>query len=348
MQSTQVKSRVTRRSLSSSAQPRRRNRAATAFVILVVVAVMTASGGLVWANRHGDGAGPVDASTAPEGVSGDALTVPRPGEVGFQGDRASLTVIDSTASAPEGTTWSNGTLRVDDANVTLDGVWIKGSVDYYGEGTLRIRDSLIEANGSSWAIIWGRSADGTLDISDSTVTWPSDVPAPGPTWGTGAINGESRMTLVRNDISGTVDGVQQSGGNSLFQQNVIHDLRMFGIYPSNSHNDGIQLYGGPNVSVLYNHIELSGYDGTHQNAAVFLSDDGEGFRTPQIVGNYLSGGGFTLRLEEGITDAVVTDNEFGPVAGGFGYVALGPGATLADWSRNATLDGEPVTEPPPG
>lgn len=290
---------------------------------------------------------PDDGEALPE-AGGEQLPVPQPGEVGFTGDRSSLTVIDSASNAPDGTTWSNGTLRVDDANVTLNRVWVKGSVDYYGAGTLTIRDSLIEANGSSWAVVWGRSAAGTLNISDSTVRWPAAVPAPGPTWGTGAVNGESSMFLLRNDISGTVDGIQQSSGNSVFQQNYIHDLRMFGTYPNNSHNDGLQLYGGPNVAVLYNYIELNGYDGDHQNAAVFLSDDGPGFTAPQIIGNYLSGGGFTLRLEQGVADAVVTDNRFGPVAGGFGSVALAVGATLVQWSDNTTVDGEPVAEPLPG
>lgn len=271
--------------------------------------------------------------------------VPQPGDVGFTGDRSALTVIDSPASAPAGTVWSDNTLRVDSADVTMDRVWVKGSVDYYGEGTLTIRDSVVEANGSSWAVVWGRSVAGTLDISDSTLTWPADVPAPGPTWGTGAVNGESRMILVRNDISGSVDGVQQSTGNSLFQQNYIHDLRIYGSYPDNSHNDGLQLYGGPHIVVLANHIELKGYDGEHQNAAVFLSDDGPGFQAPQIIGNYLSGGGFALRLERGSTDALVMRNRFGPIAGGFGYIALGPGATLARWSDNTTVDGEVLPEP---
>ncbi len=290
---------------------------------------------------------PAEVRPTPEAVA-QQFSVPQRGEVGFTGDRSALAVIDSPASAPAGTTWSDGTLRVDAANVTLSRVWVKGGVDYYGEGTLAIRNSIVEANGSSWAVVWGRSAAGTLDISDSTVVWPADVPAPGPTWGTGAINGDSRMILVRNDISGTVDGVQQSTGNSLFQQNYIHDLRLLGTYPDNSHNDGLQLYGGPNVEVLYNHIELNGYDGEHQNAAVFLSDDGPGFQAPQIVGNYLSGGGFTLRLEQGITDAVVTDNTFGPVAGGFGYVALQPGSTLAQWSGNTAVNGNLVPEPRAG
>lgn len=289
-------------------------------------------------------------SSAPTARSqgADALSVPQPGEVGFTGDRSALRVIDGAASAPAGTTWVNGTLRVDAATVTLDGVWVKGSVDYYGAGTLTIRNSVVAANGSSWAVVFGRLAAGTLDISDSTLTWPADVPAPGPTWGTGAVNGESRMILVRNDISGTVDGVQQSGGNSLFQQNYIHDLRMFGAYPNNSHNDGLQFYGGPNIAVLANHIELNGYDGTHQNAAVFFSDDGTGFQAPRVVGNYLSGGGFTLRMEEGTTDAVVTDNTFGPVAGGFGHVALQVGATLARWTDNVGTDGVAIAQPPAG
>lgn len=272
-------------------------------------------------------------------------TLPEPGQVGFLGNSSSLQVINSSATAPPGSTWSNNTLRVDAANLTLDSVFVKGGIDYYGTGTLTIRNSIVEANGSSWSIVLGRTSSARVDIRDSTLRWPAGVPAPGPTWGNGAVHGDADQTLIRNDISGTPDGAQQSGGNSTYEQNYIHDLRMFGTYPNNTHNDGLQLYGGPNYRVAYNYIELNGYDGTHQNSAVFFSDDGNGSPSPQIIGNYLSGGGFQLRLEDGTTNAVVTDNIFGPLAGGFGHATIQPGASAAVWEDNVDTFGKIVPKP---
>lgn len=273
---------------------------------------------------------------------------PQPHEVGFLGEQGSLTVIDGPDNAPSGTAWDAGTLRIEDPNgLSLDHVWVKGSVDYYGSGTLRITNSIIEANGSADAVIWGRMPEALLEVSDSTIVWPSSVPPPDARWGSGAIQGDSAMTLVRNDISGTPDGIQQGRGDVWFEQNYIHDLAMLGVYPNHTHNDGIQLYGGPGVHVLYNYIELNGYNGTHQNAALFLSDDGNGFSNPQIIGNYLSGGGYQLRLEAGVQNATVTGNAFGPLAGGFGEATIEPGVTIRIWADNTQISGSPLPQPNP-
>lgn len=309
---------------------------AALLLVLGVVGAQVGNAG----TAAGDGA---DAEAA--GVLGPNR-LPQPGEVGFLGNQSSLRVIDSTATAPPGTTWSNNTLRVDGANVTLEQVWVKGSIDYYGSGTLQVRDSIVQANGSSWSIIMGRTPGARVDVRDSDLLWPSNVPAPGPTWGNGAVHGDASHTLIRNDISGTPDGVQQSGGDSTYAQNWIHDLRMYGSYPNNSHNDGMQFYEGANFRVVYNYIELNGYDGTHQNAAVFFSDDGGGTPSPRITGNYLSGGGYQLRLEDGTTQAIVTDNVFGPIDGGFGHASIQPGATVKVWDDNVDTNGNPVPQPP--
>lgn len=271
---------------------------------------------------------------------------PQPGTVGYLGSMSSLRVIDSADDIPAGTTWISGAqLRVDTANLTLDHVYVKGTIDYYGGGTLTIRNSVVEAGRVGTAVVLGRSSSAKLVITDSTLTWPASVPAPFTGWGNGAVHGDADMTLRRNDISGTPDGVQQSGGDSLFQRNYIHDLRMTGTYPNNTHNDGLQLYGGPNYRVIANYIELNGYDGTHQNAAIFFSDDGASSPSPVVNGNYISGGGFQLRFEGTTSNASVSDNTFGPIAGGFGHASASGGATIATWERNVDYVGQPVGKP---
>jgi hypothetical protein len=66
---------------------------------------------------------------------------------------------------------------------------------------------------------------------------------------------------------------------------------------------------------------------------------------PQIIGNYLRGGGFTLRLEEPMRGAVVTGNRFGPTTGGWGEATREQDVTIAKWSDNLNSKGQPVSPP---
>ncbi|MGY1796323.1 DUF4082 domain-containing protein [Geodermatophilus sp. SYSU D00525] len=277
---------------------------------------------------------PAPAPTGP-GASGRAA----PGEVGFRGDRGDLTVVDGPDSAPPGTSWQDGTLVVLGDEVTLDHVWVRGSVVLPGPGVLTITDSVVEANGAAWSVVLAEDAAGELRISDSTIVWPEDVPSPAGDWGNGAVHGNAQMVLLRNDISGTPDGIQQGTGSSRFEENVVHDLRSL----PGSHNDGIQLYGGDDVVVRGNHIVLDG-PAENQNAAVFLSDDGGGFTAPVVADNYLVGGGFVLRLEAGCVGADVTGNDFGPLDG-YGEVDVAPGASVDAWEDNVTADGSVLPRP---
>ena len=93
-----------------------------------------------------------------------------------------------------------------------------------------------------------------------------------------------------------------------------------------------------------NHIELNGYRGT-ENAAVFLSDDGNGFTAPQVTDNYLSGGGFQLRFEAGVANAIAIGNDFGPLAGGWGEVLVSPGATVTRFEDNRSSTGALLPTP---
>ncbi|RZS40904.1 hypothetical protein EV193_103219 [Herbihabitans rhizosphaerae] len=275
--------------------------------------------------------------------------VPAPGQVGFRGDPATLKVVDGPGNAPAGTTWSAGVLRVSGKDVVLDKVFVKGGVEYNGTGTLAIRGSIVEGNRNSWAAVLGNS--GHLDIRDTTVRWKAGDGGPNNKWGNGAIHGDSTMTVIRCDISGTPDGVQNGRGNSTFEQNHIHDLARFGSYPNNTHNDGIQNYGGANLVIKYNRIDIEGpdgvaYDGTHQNAALFfMPSGGNPSANLQVVGNFLAGGGYILRLGAPMSGAVVADNRFGPTTGGWGEVTKDGGASLKQWANNLDNEGQPVRQP---
>jgi hypothetical protein len=271
-------------------------------------------------------------------------TVPVAGQVGVRTPVADLRAINSQAGLPAGATWSGGQVIVRGANVTFERVYVKGSIEYLGTGTLTIRDSIIEGNANGWAVVLGRS--GHLTIEDSTLRW---VGPPRQTWGNGAVHGDSTMTLRRNDISGTPDGIQVGPGRSLIEQNYIHDLAMLGVYPNNTHNDGIQSYGGPDLFIRYNRIDISkdgkAYDGTHQNAAIFVQPGGTPCTNLQLIGNYLSGGGFILRLESPTRDATVVGNNFGPTTGGWGTHLVERGTTFTQWADNRDSAGRTIAQP---
>ncbi|WP_169514606.1 right-handed parallel beta-helix repeat-containing protein [Actinokineospora enzanensis] len=289
---------------------------------------------------------PAPPTVAPPGGPVPGNTAPQAGQVGYRGDRAKLKVVDGPGSAPPGTTWNSGALRFS-GNVTLDGVYVKGGIEYSGKGTLTIRNSVIEGNHNSWSPILGNS--GHVDVRDSTITYKDDQ-LPGDKWGNGAIHGDATVTVIRCDISGTPDGIQNGPGNSTIEQNYIHDLRRFGTYPENTHNDGIQSYGGPNTVIRYNRIDISAdgkaYDGTHQNAAVFImTSDGEATSGLQVIGNYLAGGGYIMRIGATTRGAVITDNHFGTTAGGFGEFTVDQGATIAQWANNTSLANKQLNQP---
>ena len=306
----------------------RRARAASVLAGLALVA----AGAVALNQLHGASAlpGPGAAGSLPAGV------VPAPGQVGFRGDEVTLRVIDGAGSAPTGTRWmAPGFLQVDADDLDLEGVLVRGGIDFYGSGTLTLTNSVVEG-GSAWMVVNGRDPGARLVLRDSTLRWRAGAPAP-VGWGNGAVHGAAAMTVIRCDISGTPDGIQNAAGGSVFEQNHIHDLAALGTYPDNTHNDGIQLYGGDKLLLAHNRIDLGPFDPEHHNAAIFLQPGLAGAAAPRIVGNYLRGGGYALRLEAGTHDAVVTSNVFGAAEGAYGYVLAPSAGTVATWRDNTIL-----------
>jgi hypothetical protein len=323
----------------------------TARILLAVMVTAVCAGllvaGWLYARTHSLPGEPVTGTAEPPPGAQATLApgrVPAPGQVGFRGDPATLKVVDGPSSAPPGTVWNTGALRFGGGDVTLDGVFVKGGVEYSGLGTLSIRNSVIEGNRNVYAPVMGVS--GHVDVRDTTIRWQAGDPGPDG-WGNGGVHGDARITVIRCDISGTPDGIQTGANGSRIEQNYIHDLAMFGTYPDNSHNDGIQSYGGRNVVIANNRIDIrdkqgKAYDGTHQNAALFfMPSEGWPLVDVQIVGNYLAGGGYTLRLGSPTTGAVVTGNSFGPITGGWSELLI-EGAQLARWADNTATDGRPL------
>jgi len=266
-----------------------------------------------------------------------------PGGVGFRGAESSLVVIDGPDSAPPGTQWNSqyNYLDVRSPQLTLDGVYVKGGIDFYGAGTLTIRNSIVEGGYGSWMIIMLRAGAGPIDLSDSTLRWRSgSTPAAGSGAGAIQVSGDhNNSSVVRNDISGNPDGIQVAGNGWLIQQNWIHGLAMIGSYPNNTHNDGVQVYSGSGHRIVSNRFE-TGATAPYSNSPIFLQ--GSGIGAVLIQGNYLDGGGYSLYPQNGTI--TVVDNVFGPNHL-YGPIRVEAGVAVAAWSGNQASDGSVITQP---
>lgn len=279
--------------------------------------VSGASGGKVV--RFGTGATPTPTSTpAPTATPAPgqipANTLPAGNDVGFLGDAAGLVLADAT-HVPSGLSYNSG-----GGYFELSGVSSKTFQNYRFTRPVKLSDTLPSNAGITITFknnifdipgnqpYGGLTYQGTLGTNQIIVqdnTFRASSPLAG-LYGNGQIQLDSRCTIQRNNVSGRGDGIQNGNGQCLIEQNYIHSPGNYGTYPNNTHNDGIQFYGGSGIQVRYNRIDI-GWDGEHQNGALFFQGS---FTGPVIDRNFISGGGFSLRLESGVSGAVVTNNTF--------------------------------------
>jgi len=273
-------------------------------------------------------------------------TVPQPGQVGYLGKMNALTIIDGSGPTPTGTVWENGYLRVNGDDVELSGYFVKGGIDCYGANPT-IRNCVVEGNQYSFSAILVRN--GNALIIDTTVIYKTGDPPPTPNWGNSAIGSDqgTGITITRCDISGYPDGIG-TFDSTVIEQNYIHGPVLLGVPPNETHNDGVQYYGGTGLSIRYNRIDISSdglpCDGIHQNAAIFIQPAGATTAVnPEIIGNNLFGGSITMRLEEPATGAIIQDNTFGVPF--YTDVEREPGFIIASWVNNIDHNGDQIPQP---
>ncbi len=116
----------------------------------------------------------------------------------------------------------------------------------------------------------------------------------------------SNFTLRRVEITNTVDGVHVYGptqgrtdpnaGNVIVERSWVHDLAFFEDDPNHSdgtHNDGVQIVGGGNVTLLANRL-----DGKLRNAAIQVNQNWNDVWNLTVVGNYLANGMCTVNIDD--------------------------------------------------
>jgi len=202
-----------------------------------------------------------------------------------------------------------GDLNITKAGTVIDGLDVKGSV-YIRANNVTIKKSLIRGGKPSktqQAIVvswWGNT---NIKIEDSTIR--ADHPS---YWQDGISGGN--ITATRLNISKVVDSVKVIGGNVSLTNSWLHDNAHFSPDPNQSdnqtHDDGIQVTGGRNITITGNSI-----DGAH-NAALMIGQ-GNTVGNVKISNNWLGGGGCTINVTQNglgtpIHGMAISNNEFAP------------------------------------
>ncbi len=130
----------------------------------------------------------------------------------------------------------------------------------------------------------------------------------------------SNFSLRRVEISRTVDGVHVHGtpdrldpnaGNVTIAESWIHDLIHYNdtSHSDGTHNDGIQIVGGRNVTVTGTRI-----DGSIYTSALMIAKDRNEISDVILTGNWLAGGSVTINVAdkayEPISRLRINDNVF--------------------------------------
>lgn len=236
-----------------------------------------------------------------------------------------------------------GDLVINTPGAVISGLDITGTV-YINAPNVTLENCKVTS--TDWSVVNISGVTGTI-IQDCTISGTGNGPA-----GQGGISGTG--TFLRNDISGTSDGIQVVGSNTVVQDNYIHDLQASG---TESHYDGIQLDGGFN-NVTIEHNTVIGRD----TSCVMITNDFGGMDNIVVDKNLLLGqndAAATIYVYEKanlpgqITDVQVTNNALGKGQWYWGDIQL----TEPVWTNNVdyatgkivsadgTLSSAPVTQP---
>lgn len=215
----------------------------------------------------------------------------------------------SCTGVPAGTSLSivNG-----DVNITVDGTVIDGK-DVRGfiiinADNVTVKNTLVRGRAPSGngAMINIQSGSNIL-LEDITIAPATSYVQLDGVWG-------DNFIARRLDISGNVDGMKV-GSNSTIEQSYIHDLVEFASDPNqgggSSHNDGIQILSGSNITISGSNISLT----SDMNAGIQITQDYGYVTATTINGNWFDGGGCTVniahKVKSSLSGVTLTNNRFG-------------------------------------
>jgi hypothetical protein len=237
------------------------------------------------------------------------LTVATAGQSSAASQSAATKPGAANTGVPAGTALKvhNGDYNVTKDGTVIEGLDIRGSVLVHAND-VTIKKSLIRggpASKSQQAIIaswWGNT---NVKVEDSTLR------ADYPSYYQDGLSG-GNITATRLNISNVVDSVKVVGGNVSVTNSWLHNNVHYSPDPTQSdnmtHDDGIQVTGGTNITITGNSIE-----GAH-NAALMVGQ-GKAVGNVKVSDNWLGGGGCTINVTQNgvgtpIQGMVISNNQF--------------------------------------
>jgi len=214
----------------------------------------------------------------------------------------------------------------------IDGVEIAGMI-VIGAPDVTISNSRIWATTELFGV-WNREGFPGAAVKNVEI-----ICVDGPKIAAAGVAGVQRVE--GSDISGCADGIKIGGGARIVG-NYIHDLAQ----KPGLHNDGIQMQGGSDVLIARNTIVTVDKGGSTANAAVFIQSESAPIDNVSIVGNFVDGFGFSLRLNgDRVTGSEIVDNVIG-TRHLFGPTLLANGAEASRANNrekgNIRPDGTPI------
>ena len=239
----------------------------------------------------------------------------------------------SNTGVPAGTklTVRNGDLVITTAGAHYDSLDIHGFVVVEAPN-VKITRSIIRggtATGNRGLVTNTDASATNFVIEDSTLlpshpnVWLDDLKG-------------ANFTARRIDASGGVDAVKVHGNNVLVEDSYLHGTHYYASDPNQNggptHNDGVQVLGGSNISVLGNTI-IGG-----DNAALQVTQDYARLTGFTFRGNWVDGGSCTLNLSNKGASALgpiaVSSNRFGTNSSRAGCAIVRTSATTVSGSGN--------------
>lgn len=266
-----------------------------------------------------------------------------PTNVGYLGNLGDLTTLNPGGSAPSGSSWDVNTLIIASSG-TFDHYLINGGVVVTGSNNPTVTNCrIIPPAGEIYCI--AHNGTGTLTISDCTMIGNSGGANPQ----VNAIASDGFLVARRCHVTNSGDGIHWVSNGALISQCYVGPLRFT---DEAQHCDGMQVFqdsvdGTFTLEHCYVAQTLSTIGTPMNSALTYGPPSATGpLITPTINNNYFAAGLYHLRNGFQTRNAVVTNNDFGPLgAGEFGLVDNSTGNTYATWSNNRDSGGNPISSP---
>ncbi|WP_166806321.1 right-handed parallel beta-helix repeat-containing protein [Cryobacterium serini] len=238
----------------------------------------------------------------------------------------------SNTGVPSGTalTVHNGDINVTEPGTVLSGLDVRGLIKISAPD-VTIKNSIIRGrtmNGPG-ALINNLGGHRNLVVTDTELSPSTASPDANGIYG-------YNFTATRLDINNVIDGIHITGSNVSLQDSWIHDHMHYRNDPnqggSPSHDDGIQIQAGNNVTVTGNRLTDS------HSAAVQITQDRGPVSNFTFSDNFANGGACTVNIAEKsygpIRGATITDNSFGRDSRLANCAVIAPTTTKIDFANN--------------